>query len=82
MSPSADPPEGKSPETLPAAGRPQGAPRGGLFVIALGSGFAILTIEIAGARDIASYTVLVEQAAAGSTYEQRDVSQYTLSLAP
>ncbi len=33
-------------------------------------------------RDIASYTVLVEQAAAGSTYEQRDVSQYTLSLAP
>ena len=33
-------------------------------------------------RNIASYTALVEQAAAASTYEQRDVTGYSLSLAP
>ena len=33
-------------------------------------------------RNIASYTALVEQAAAASTYEQRDVTGYQLSLVP
>ena len=33
-------------------------------------------------RNIASYTAVVEQAAAASTYEQRDVTGYSLSLAP
>jgi len=36
-----------------ASARPRGLKRAGLFVLAFGSGFAVLTIEIAGARLIA-----------------------------
>jgi predicted membrane-bound spermidine synthase len=40
-------------DVIAASRRPQGARRFGLFVLAFGSGFAVLTIEIAGARLIA-----------------------------
>ena len=40
-------------DSTSASPRPTGARRAGLFFIAFGSGFAVLTIEIAGARLIA-----------------------------
>jgi len=42
-----------SDQTTAVAARPTGARRAGLFILAFGSGFAVLTIEIAGARLIA-----------------------------
>ncbi len=47
-----DAPEDGAPPA-PAPGRPHGARRAGLFFLAFASGFAVLTIEIAGARLIA-----------------------------